>query len=506
MSEPVLIDDQRFRQLIDASCDQRLTTKEMAELDAALRGNPERLRSYRDICRLHSDLHLIVNSRLALNAICSQLEACPPAYEQSAPQPQCGIAFSLEASSPTRLFDATDTANDLPSISFIGQPAGTFVRWWPQVSLLAGVLVIALGVLWWPSTGRAPDPAGLAADGAFHGATDTKSLGVSSVQLDSGAVNIQLPGIGYVIIEGPASLDMLGPMRARLNTGRIKMRVTQQSGRGFVVETPYGDVTDLGTEFGLNVSDKGLADLVVFEGQVDLRPMPPQDAPRGFSRIERLVGGEAVQFGNRGQLDRIMSIVTGSAATFDEGRSMPGDDSLPIILQVSDNLPASQTKNYYEIVRTGLQEDARAFVDRPTCEWNGVTDSGMPAYLIGADYVKTFCNYKRRDDLEITVRLGRPAKLYVFFDRRLPVPDWLEENFQSTGDLIGLDHSRGSRKGKRNTLAQGAGMSIDNTFLVWERFVTEPGIITLGPNSDNVAASSMYGIAAIPLLQTGASK
>src|SRR5262245_62066802 len=113
MTSPISTDDQRFQQLIDASCNQRLGVEEMAELDAALRGNPERLRTYRDLCRLHTDLHLIVNSRIALDAICSQLESrLGPGGQSATPQSECGISLALENGSPQSLFDPASCATD----------------------------------------------------------------------------------------------------------------------------------------------------------------------------------------------------------------------------------------------------------------------------------------------------------------------------------------------------------------------------------------------------------
>jgi hypothetical protein len=47
-------------------------------------------------------------------------------------------------------------------------------------------------------------------------------LEVRSVHIESGSTKLLLPRVGYVVVEGPADLDLLGPMRARLNSGRIK--------------------------------------------------------------------------------------------------------------------------------------------------------------------------------------------------------------------------------------------------------------------------------------------
>ena len=59
---------------------------------------------------------------------------------------------------------------------------------------------------------------------------------------------------------------------------------------------------------------------------------------------------------------------------------------------------------YYEIVPGGMREDAVAFVDRDY-QWNGVDAKGIPSYLVGGDYVKTFNDDKVAQNLVITVTL-----------------------------------------------------------------------------------------------------
>jgi hypothetical protein len=323
-----------------------------------------------------------------------------------------------------------------------------------------------------------------------------------SVQLESGSVKLGIDKVGWVLVDGPTDFDLIGPMRARLNYGRIQMRVTEDSGKGFVVETPDGDITDLGTEFGIEVSRdrKHKTGLVVFEGAVDLRVA--NTATSDHRPVERLVGGEGVVFNRDGESARINSIVTGVASTFrcrDEDFSA---DAVPVILDVKDNLRPSDTKSYYEIVAGGLHEDARAYVDRPEHEWNGTSKQGLPSYLIGADYVKPFNADKIHSTIEINVTLGQPAKLYVFFDDRAQkTPDWLAKVFRKTGDKIGLDGGAWSGSKIHSKRGDGPGVSIDERFSVWELVVNEPGIVKLGPNTSNSSMTSigMYGIAAVAL-------
>jgi hypothetical protein len=316
---------------------------------------------------------------------------------------------------------------------------------------------------------------------------------------------LDLPNVGQIILEGPTELELLEPMRARLKQGRIRARVTEESGRGFIVEYPDGKVTDLGTEFAINVPPAGTeharTSLVVFDGAVDLeRTTPTAKEAHTPAPVERLIQGEGVCFQNEGELVRVMSIVTGSVATFESAGELAGDDAKRVILDVEDNLRNSDTRKFYEIVPGGLREDARCFVDRPKHEWNGVTLEGLPRYLIGADYIKTFCDDKSRTDLEIKVRLGRPAKLYVLFRDQVPPPEWLTRDFRKTDDKVGMDLGKFAEmpRSLRWKNAKGAANSVDQLYGVWERTVEKPGIVALGANRSE-KDRSMYGIAAVAL-------
>ena len=238
--------------------------------------------------------------------------------------------------------------------------------------------------------------------------------------------------------------------------------------------------------------------------------------PSKVARTERLTCGEGVEFGRGGPLNRINSIFTGNVATFSRpatenskrhGAAWAEKRSLSLIADVTDDLHDS--RKFYEIVPGGLREDAKAFADR-LHEWNGITAAGMPAYLIGADYVKTFNQDNFEQNQQIYVTLSRPAKLFVFLDVRVTAPDWLRRDFHNTGDMIGLDAAPNRMRQYRNrTLAVGPGQSIDERYTIWERDVLEPGVVALGSNidpSDLTTDRGMYGIAALELNPTAAPK
>ncbi|MCC7475794.1 MAG: FecR domain-containing protein [Pirellulales bacterium] len=389
-----------------------------------------------------------------------------------------------------------------PAVQGSGMPGGRHFRsipnaWGLFMGSAAAVLLLVLGTAFIPW--RPP----AAKNETSHEALQATHLTVpQSLQLDSGVTKLVLPEVGYVLLEGPGEFTLLGKKRARLTSGRIKMRVSEDSGRGFVIETPYGEIKDLGTEFGVDLTEQGKAGLVVFEGTVDLLVGKSGQNPSvENNKAQRLIGGEGVVFNDRGQFDRIGSISTGHGGTFKRNNEHSGEGSPALIVGVSDNLRTSETKKLYEIGTGGFKEDALAYVDRPNHDWSGVDRRGLPRYLLGADYVKTFNDDKALDHIAISVTLAKPARLFVFFDDRVPTPAWLKTGFRNTGDKIG--HDAGTyrlRSGQyaNFTRGKGPGKSIDSVFTVWEKKCESPGTVVLGSEIAE-KSSAMYGIAALPL-------
>ena len=98
------------------------------------------------------------------------------------------------------------------------------------------------------------------------------------LHLKSGAVQIEFYSGARVILEGPASLELVSQGEARLDYGKLSARVPEPA-HGFRVYTPDVTVTDLGTEFGLNLQKAQPVKLEVFEGQVQFA-MDATNRPR----------------------------------------------------------------------------------------------------------------------------------------------------------------------------------------------------------------------------------
>jgi hypothetical protein len=314
--------------------------------------------------------------------------------------------------------------------------------------------------------------------------------GGDNIRITKGRMKLTFDNGTVVTLHAPALFQVISDMRARVMFGKVTARVAKGA-EGFSVLTPRATVIDLGTEFGIEVNDVGATDLVVFEGEVDFAYVTEEDG----ARRQRLRTGEGMHLDAQGTASRIVSITD---QRYSDSPSEPA--RRPVITAVRDNIQRDAW-NYYEIVQCGMREDAKAFADRNEHEWNGVTEEGMPAYLIGGDYVKTFNNDKVKTDIEVTVKLNRAAKLYVLFDERIPAPEWLTRDFRNTGDVIGVDEGVFCVDGvwyKKRHPGVGAGNSIDHISTIWVRDVPGPASVQLGPTQSTTVDINMYGIVAVP--------
>ena len=401
-------------------------------------------------------------------------------------------------------------------------------RGWLGIASLAAAVLVSLtaGMMLWANSGSKklagavpPQPAPLVADSDDENAT-TSAAGVATLTrirgvrwskegtelremsrlsvgqvlvLQEGEAEIFFDQAVQLVVRGPASIEIRSPMEIYSPFGVISARVGE-TGKGFVIQTPTGRITDLGTEFGVAIGKKGTTDVAVFRGAVDLA-YGMQD----LNVNTRLFQGQALHVDSNGSLRRLVAINNNRFPSVHGGPRKRTSGS-SIILDVDDNISQRLGAKFYRIVPGGLAEDVPAYVDRQH-EWNGVDAGGIPEFLLGADYVMPFNEDKWAPTLEVTLQIGQPAVLFVFLTNKAHVPDWLKADFVDTGLKIGLDeHSEFSNPAYE--VASGPGEKVDTIFSIWKREVPAPTSITLG-SVRQIPRSGwgycMYGIAAIPL-------
>lgn len=91
------------------------------------------------------------------------------------------------------------------------------------------------------------------------------------VVIESGLIELTYLTGSAVIIEGPAHYTINGANNGTLKYGKFVASVPKGA-EGFTVDYPMGKVLDLGTEFGVNLSQTGEFSVGVFKGEVELHP------------------------------------------------------------------------------------------------------------------------------------------------------------------------------------------------------------------------------------------
>lgn len=490
-------DSHRLLQLIGEKCNGTLTSDGYEELEAVLAASSEARAIYWDAIAVHADLDWELAGKEVYRDELARLV--------------------LET-----------TVTDKRTLGHV--PLGTFATWGPVVAvcLFVGALFGAWRI-WQADANHArvalehphqdvpAEPAILGrlsplvpeSHWSFGRTGDRNPTGFrtgDTVWLNRGAAELRLTSNTVAVLESPVILQIVSIDRVRVLRGRIKVDVPKGS-EGFTVETAAAEVIDLGTSFSVNVA-KNNTEVVVYQGEVDLKVSEQSvDGNRNVNAAaKRFRMGEAVRVGSDGTLSRIVNV---QQSAFPLGRVVP--NRRPVITLVKDNVVRDDLWSFYEVVWGGMEDDARAFVDRRH-EWNGATIDGMPAYLIGGDYVKTFNNDKVADDLTIEVTMNRPADVYVLLDKRVVPPDWLVESFTDTGDEIGVDEAwhdpLNFTPGLEDFAQIGPGKSIERTHSIWRSNVIRDGVVTLGPNGrlpgeekwrSIRAGTNMYGIVAVPL-------
>jgi FecR-like protein len=261
-----------WRELVDALCSGTLTHAGRDRLEALLWENEAARRFYLNYQDLHAQLHLEMRRRPAL---------------------------PLQPSGSHR------------------RPARVtrFRRSWLGFTAAAVLLIVAPLVFWRSKSGQLPlAPADAVATlvesvGAFWGPEGRdlqpgQPLPPGPLELMQGVTRIRFRDGVEVVVEGPASLKLVGPRQMFLGSGRAVARASKTSG-GFIIETPQAHLTDLGTEFGVGVGPSGDTDVQVFEGAV-LADFKQSD---GQMDQKRLIAGQVWRMGSRPgtqpkQLDR----------------------------------------------------------------------------------------------------------------------------------------------------------------------------------------------------------
>ena len=91
------------------------------------------------------------------------------------------------------------------------------------------------------------------------------------INLTGGLLVLEYESGVELTLNGPATFVATSDKTAQLLSGKLSARVPVK-GRGFTVVTHAGDFVDLGTEFGMIVTEEGAVETHVFKGEVVAKP------------------------------------------------------------------------------------------------------------------------------------------------------------------------------------------------------------------------------------------
>ena len=253
-----MMDEARLDRLIEAHFDRQLTPGERAELDAMLLSSAQARRRFLDLAEWHGMLreHAL---REGGGMLLPEDEAEPP--RRFRPGRRWWMAAGMAACVALLLRMIPSQA---PPEEGAGPPGAAIPG--NEIALLE----YAVGVEW---------------QGDAHGTGSALSPGV--LKFRKGTISLGFYSGARVVIEGPASLELLSADLMRLDSGKLSAKVPPPA-EGFTVLSAGLRVVDRGTRFGVNVSEQAGCEVHVFDGEVELQGEVPASASR------ELFGGDAV--------------------------------------------------------------------------------------------------------------------------------------------------------------------------------------------------------------------
>lgn len=147
----------------------------------------------------------------------------------------------------------------------------------------ASVCILIIGLMaWtmWPRTSTksatvASISGELNAQWASKNFKNGDALAAGNFRLASGVVELTFNSKARVAVEGPAQFKLSDTHSIELRAGKLSAEVPPPA-HGFSVKMPNATVVDLGTRFGVNVSND-MSEVDVFEGKVMLTPLGGSD-------------------------------------------------------------------------------------------------------------------------------------------------------------------------------------------------------------------------------------
>ncbi len=242
-------DQGRLDYLIDRHLEGRLSESERGELNATLRGNEEALTHVAFRLSDEASMYLQLRS-MASGEIFAKDFTVPADFNAVTPKRPL-LAPQKQAKKRKRKNPLTYWAAGLAAAAVVGFALFiTHLVVDKKNEVLATIL---------SKSAEIKGPVG-----------ENGSMLAGDYSLPKGDIEFRFRNGAEVVLKGPTSFRIVDDMRMVLNEGRLSARITEKA-KGFTVNTPGLEVVDLGTEFGVYVSNNRETEVHVFSGEVELR-------------------------------------------------------------------------------------------------------------------------------------------------------------------------------------------------------------------------------------------
>lgn len=305
-----------FDQVFDF-LDDALSEDAFTELKSQITVAPERRRQFTQMALLHSllrekyhgeDLETLVSmvndedSDLFSNLLTMEREGVTIPIPEEPPQPLPPPEPAPAPNSRTWLWALTSSGIAAAIIILLVWTSFHLQRFEPEKPLIVPT----------PRQATVPQPDYLArftrSDEAVWGPSGAApavgdQLEAGTFELSAGTAEITMDDGAVMIVFSPAKFALRGSNEIYLHCGRVST-AARGPVKNFTVATEHTRIVDLGTAFGVNVSQQGNLDLVVFEGLVRVNAAETNDVADTHTAVQPdAEAGLDVQAGYALQMD-----------------------------------------------------------------------------------------------------------------------------------------------------------------------------------------------------------
>ena len=407
--------ESELARLVELMCDGAISPAERDRLESLMENNRDAKLFYIAYLDLHAQMQWMMRDEKEVESGEQSAVSGQQSETENFPSPACGREVGGESDwrrstnsnvNPpipiSIILDTSSPLSPLPSPLYIAHPF--------LFSNLFAILVIGVGVLgaWLyqidipqpvaqndrpsRSSGKLPESEKMEFVGHVSGMVDVKWADINTstehgngvplgrkYALLSGLMEITYDTGAKVILQGPVTYKVDSRAGGFLSIGKLTARLEKNGagGRGpgpetanqksalsplpsslFTIKTPTATVTDLGTEFGVEVDKQGRTDTQVFVGAVRIASLNEQGDDIGQSQTIRagqyahVATNRAISAGERD----FQKLATRFKRTMPKPRSEAqsyGDLVLsmnPVVYYRMDQWPASGEKNRYVLV------------------------------------------------------------------------------------------------------------------------------------------------------------